>query len=124
MYDLQRGRGADTATPGDDFAADPVVVSWADREAGSQGVQFAIINDTLTEEAEAFTVQLSAPTGGAIVGPQGSVNIAIEASDQPTPPPPPPPSSGGGGGRIGLLSLLLMGFAALRRFPAVFSRDR
>jgi len=106
-----------TATAGDDFAPEPVMVSWADGESDPKVVQIPIRNDTTQEGKEVFTVELSNPTGGAVIGPRSSATVTIAASDQPPPPPPPPPkpSSGGGGGAFGYLSLLLLGLITFLR---------
>jgi len=103
---------ADTATGGDDFAADPLVLTWQDGEGHPQFVEVTINNDTVTEEAETFTAELSTPTGGAIIGPRATTSVTIVANDQPAPP---PPSSSGGGGGGGYTSLLLLGFSGLIR---------
>lgn len=97
-----------TATPGADYAQEPVTVSWADGDSATISVAFTIHNDTSPEKSEAFTVALSNPTGGAIVGPRSTASISIAANDQP-----PPGSSGGGG--LGYLSLLMLGAAGLLR---------
>jgi uncharacterized delta-60 repeat protein len=108
-----------TATAGDDFAADPVTVSWTDGDAGSRFVEFAIQNDAAQEGNESFTVELSNPTGGAIIGPRSSATITIVANDQPVPP---PRSSRGGGGSLGYLWLLMLGVARLLRSSCASGR--
>ena len=102
---------AGTATAGDDFVATPVTVSWADQDYDGKLVEIAITNDTVQEGAENFTVELSSPTGGAVIGPYSVGTFTIAANDAPPPPPPPTGNGGGGGGSTGLLSLLLLGFA-------------
>ena len=102
---------AGTATAGDDFIADPVTLSWADKQRGARTVEVVLNDDAMQERSESFTVELSNPTGGAVIGPRSSGTITIEASDVPPPPPPPPPR--GGGGAAGLLSLLFLGLAAI-----------
>jgi len=103
-----------TATTGADFDADPVTVSWADQDFESKLVQIPIINDTDQEGNETFIVELSNPTGGALIGPHSASTITIEANDAP-PPRPPSPNRGGGGGSTGLLSLLFLGLAEFIR---------
>ena len=100
---------AGTATAGDDFIADPVTLSWADQDTATQTVEIALNNDAVQEGSESFTVELSNSTGGAVIGPQSSGTITIEAND--APPPPPPPR--GGGGAAGLLSLLFLALAEI-----------
>ena len=105
-----------TATAGDDFDPQPVTVSWTDGDSASKVMSILIRNDATAEPFEAFTVELSNPTGGAIVGPRSSATITIWASDQPTPP---PPSGSSGGGGFGFLSLLLLAAARFLRPPWV-----
>jgi hypothetical protein len=107
---------AGTATAGDDFVADPVTVSWADGDADWKFVEFLIVNDTVEEPTESFTVELSNPTGGAVIGPQSSATVQIQ--DQP-----PQPASGGGG-IFGYLSLLLLGVTAFLRSASIAIRTR
>ena len=109
---------AGTATAGDDFVADPVTVSWADGDADWKFVEFLIVNDTVEEPAESFTVELSNPTGGAVIGPQSSATVQIQMSDRP-----PQPASGGGG-IFGYLSLLLLGVTAFLRSAPMAVRRR
>jgi hypothetical protein len=106
---------AGTATAGSDFAADPVTVSWADQDYEAKLVEIGIVNDLDEELNESFSVELSNPTGGAILGPRTVGSVTIEANDAPPLPPPPPPNRGGGGGSMGFLSLLLLGLAEFMR---------
>ncbi len=109
---------AGSATAGDDFDPQPIVLSWNDGEYWPKQASIAIRDDSIEEQSETFTVELSNPTGGAIVGPRSSISIAITASDGPPPPPPPPNpggNGGGGGGALGFLSLLLLGAASCKR---------
>ena len=107
---------AGTATAGDDFAAEPVTLSWPDGDRSQKFVEFAIYDDTTQEGIESFTVELSDPTGGAVVDPQTSVAIiTIAASDQGG-------GGGGGGGSTGLMSLLLLAAARLCRTARIAGR--
>ena len=101
-----------TAEEGEDFDADPVTITWADGETGGKQVEIALPDDSNREDRETFSIELSNPTGGSILGASTSYVITIAASDSPPPPPPPPP---GGGGAAGFLSLLLLGLAELIR---------
>jgi hypothetical protein len=96
-----------TAAPGADFPPGSVTLSWADGEAGEKSAEIAIQNDTAPELNESFSVVLSNPTGGAIIGPRSSTAVTIRANDQPLP--------DSGGGTIGYLSLLLLGLMKLLR---------
>jgi uncharacterized delta-60 repeat protein len=100
----------------DDFDATPITLNWADQEGGVQEVQIEIANDGDRESAETFTVELTSPTGGAIVGPRASAQFTIGASD----PVRAITNGNGGGGSTGWLSVLLLGLAELlRRSPAL-----
>ena len=66
-----------------------------------------LIDDDEREGAETLTIELSQPTGGAILGPSATAELTIDVNDiQP---------SNGGGGSMGGLSLLLLGLATLFR---------
>ncbi len=102
---------AGTATAGSDFVADPVTVSWADQDWEAKLVEFEIVDDAIQEGSESFTIVLSDPTGGAVIGPYAVDTITIAANDAPAR----RANRGGGGGSAGFLSLLLLGFAELFR---------
>jgi len=99
---------AGTATAGNDFTASPVTVSWADGDSDWKLVEIPIVNDTVAEMNESFTLELSNPTGGAVIGPRSSVTVRIPANDQPLP-------DSGGSGAFGFLSLLMLGAMSLLR---------
>jgi uncharacterized delta-60 repeat protein len=107
----------DTATAGDDFVADSVTVSWAHDDSDSKLVELTIVDDTAAEPVESFTVELSNPTGGAVIGAQSSATVNIHASDQP-----PPERASGGGGALGYLSLLLLGATGFMRSARLLRR--
>ena len=98
-----------SATAGTDFVADPVTLTWGAGETGWQSVVINIPDDSEKEDRETFRVELTNPTGGAILGAIANGEIAIAASDAF------PPPDRGGGGAAGFLSLLLLGFAELFR---------
>ena len=93
---------AGTATA-EDFSSAPITLSWSDGESDVKSVTININNDSITEQAETFSVELTDPTGGAVVGPHSTATIAIADDDGST------HSSGSGGGALGFLSLLLLG---------------
>jgi hypothetical protein len=78
----------------------------------------SIHDDDVAEDTEQFSVRLSAPTGGALIGPRSTITFTIVDDDPPptipppvsqpptTPPPVSQPSRSGGGG-FDVLSLLL-----------------
>ena len=109
-----------TATAGMDFDATPITVSWADGESGWKPVVIPLVNDTIEEPTETFTVELSDPTGGAVLGELTTVTIQIFANDQPRP----TPSSKSGGGALDFLSLLLLGAIRLLRRARAAVRSR
>lgn len=101
-----------TALAGDDFEADAMTLCWGDGEIDSHYVELGIMSDGKSEGSEDFTVELSGPTGGAIVGPRGAATISIAASNAAGNG---GARGGGGGGAAGFLSLLLLGFAEMLR---------
>ena len=101
-----------TATAGTDFAADSVTVTWGDQDAEAKLVEFQIVDDKEQEDNESFSLQLSNPTGGAVVGQRAIQSITIAANDAPVTG---GTRGGGGGGAAGFLSLLLLGLAELLR---------
>ncbi|MGH8203522.1 MAG: Calx-beta domain-containing protein [Steroidobacteraceae bacterium] len=111
---------AGTAAAGEDFEADVLTACWADGEIDGKYVEVQVADDTQQEDDETLTVELSSPTGGAIVGPRGSATVTIVANDSPGS----RSGSGGGGGAAGFLSLLMLGLfemlrAARRRLRSV-----
>jgi len=110
---------AGSATPGIDFASAPVTVSWGDGVSSPITVAIAIHDDAQREDAEEFTVALSNPTGGAIVGPRSTAAIVIRVNDLSTS----GGGSAGGGGWFGYLSLLWLGVAGLVRSAWMAARS-
>lgn len=109
-----------------DFTASSGTVSWATGDMADKVITIPLADDTAAESSEAFTLTLSALTGGATVDGAASVTVTITDNDAapppPTPTPPPPVSNfggGGGGGTTGLLSLLMLALMALRRRTAM-----
>jgi len=98
-----------TATAGQDFVATPVTLSWADGEAGWKDAAIPIINDSSVEQVESFTVQLSNPTGGAVIGPHASATVTIEIDQERS-------TAASGGGALGYWSLLLLGTMKILRW--------
>jgi hypothetical protein len=75
-----------SATSGSDYTAKSGTVNWADNDDTNKTVTVAISNDTAQESAETFTVTLSAPSGGAVLGSPSVATVTIADND------------GGGGG--------------------------
>jgi hypothetical protein len=96
-----------------DFGAAPITLSWADGDSAPKTATIPIVNDNIVESPESFTVELSNPTNGAVIGPHSRVVVTIH-----DPPPPPPPS--GGGGAFDWFALLCLGcvrWLRRRAFP-------
>jgi len=98
-----------TAVAGVDFLADPIVLTWADGDSDWKEALVPIVADDLREGNETFSVVLSNPTGGAIIGPHSSATVLIRANTQGQ------PARKSGGGALGWLSLLALGLLRLFR---------
>jgi hypothetical protein len=92
-------------------------LSWADGDQGPQTASIPIINERVAKSPESFTVDLSNPTNGALIGPHSHLTVTINYDYQPPPPPAPAPTpSGGGGGLFDWLTLLCLSWVGwLRR---------
>jgi len=104
-----------------EFSAAPITLSWADGDSSPQTAMIPIVNEKVAKSPETFTVDLSNPTNGALIGPHSHLTVTINYDYQPPPPPAPPPApSGGGGGLFDWLSLLCLGcvrWLRRRAFP-------
>lgn len=69
-----------TATPGVDYDAVSRVLTFPEAETFQQ-VLVAIRNDSLVEDDETVFFELSAPTGGAVLGSQPNAVLNIESDD-------------------------------------------
>lgn len=90
-----------TATAGEDFIANAVTLNWADGDYEAKLAIIGLLDDDEEEDSESLMVELSNPTGGAVIGPHASRQVSISASDRPV-------SDGGGGGSLGWLSVLFL----------------
>ena len=91
-----------------DYGAVSTTLSWADGDSQPKYVTIPIKEDNGVEGPETFTVVLSNPTNGAVLGPQATATILIADNDS--------SNSGSGGGALdglGLLALSALGW--LRR---------
>jgi uncharacterized delta-60 repeat protein len=103
-----------------EFGAAPITLSWADGDQGPQTASIPIVNEKVAKSPGSFTVDLSNPTNGALIGPHSHLVVTINYDYQPPPPPAPPPApSGGGGGLFDWLSLLCLGCLRWLRRRAV-----
>lgn len=98
----------DTASPGTDYAADSITVSWPAGTSGLQIVQIPLVDDDTEESLETFTVSLANPTNGVGFGNVATATVRIQDNDQRS-------SNGGGGGWLGLASMLLLGVSLVWR---------
>lgn len=96
-----------SASAGSDFSAASGTLTWPDGDNTDKTIQVNIINDTVVDAGEFFTLNLSSPGNGVRLGNPSSLTITINDNDQP------PARGGGGGGALGWLSLLLL--LSLRR---------
>jgi len=81
-----------------DFAAAPIVLSWADGDSTPKTAAIPITKDNAAESPESFTLELANPSNGAVVGPHSRLVVTIDDA---------PPPSGGGGAFDGLTLLCL-----------------
>jgi uncharacterized delta-60 repeat protein len=82
-----------------EFSATPITLSWADGDSDSKTATIPIVNEKVVKPPQSFTVDLSNPTNGALIGPHSHLVVSINYDYQAPPPPPTqsPPSTGGGG---------------------------
>jgi uncharacterized delta-60 repeat protein len=93
-----------------DFSAAPVTLSWADGDGGSQTATIPIVRANIGS-TKSFTVDLTNPTNGAVLGRQAHEAVTINPGSAP-PPGGSVSSPSGGGGTFDWLSLL--GLACVR----------
>jgi hypothetical protein len=70
-----------TAVAPGDFAATGGTLNWANGDSANKTFTVAIVDDTLVEGAQTFSVALSAPTGGAGIGATNAQAITIVDND-------------------------------------------
>jgi len=99
---------AGTATPGADYVADPITVTWPAGTSGFKTVQIPIVDDDGEESAETFDLSLADLTNGVAPGDLATATVRIQDDDQRS-------SGGGGGGWLGLASMLLLGVSLVWR---------
>jgi hypothetical protein len=93
-----------TAVAGSDYTAANGTFSWSDGDFADRLISIAITSDSNVEPDETFTLNLSAPAGGATLT-QSTDTLTIGNDD--TAVAPAPTGGGGGGGAVDWLSLLL-----------------
>ena len=72
-----------TAKAGSDYTQVKGTLTWPDGNTEEQTIEVPIAGDSMDELAETFTIKLSAPTGGAILGPKSGATVTIEDDDLP-----------------------------------------
>jgi len=72
---------AGTAVAGEDFDATPITSCWDDQQEDWELPEIPIVDDDEKEERESFTIRLSNPTGGAILGPNVSATVTLHDND-------------------------------------------
>lgn len=72
-----------SAAVASDYTAATGTVSWADGQSADQTFPVAIANDAMQESAETVQLQLSNPTGGAMLGAQATAMLTITDDDDP-----------------------------------------
>jgi hypothetical protein len=70
-----------TATAGSDFTTTASTLSWGSGDSATKTITIPITDDSLYENNEDFTVTLSAPTGGAVLGSQSTATVSINDND-------------------------------------------
>ncbi len=75
----------DDAVAGEDYDAATGTLSWGANDVGQRIITIDILQDDLLETAEAFTVTLSDPSGGAVLGAIATTTVTIfdDELDQP-----------------------------------------
>jgi hypothetical protein len=104
-YATQNG----SASAGSDFEAASGVLNWAAGDSASKTIAINIADDGLAEGNEQFTLTLSAPEGGAMIGTPGSIMVTIVDDDRSE------LEGKSGGGAFGGGLIALLGLAALLR---------
>ncbi len=74
-----------SAAAGQDYTAAAGTLNWADGEDGVKTFNVAVANDGNDESNETVNLQLSAPTGGAVLGNPSNATMTIVDDDGATP---------------------------------------
>jgi|GEM_PF-535456 len=75
-----------SAIAGQDFTSTGGLLSWADGETGAKTFSIPLINDALVESNEAFSVALSNPIGGLVLGSPATATVTLTSEDVPPAP--------------------------------------
>jgi MYXO-CTERM domain-containing protein len=104
-----RVAASSTATPGQDFQWQDVVLTWGDGDAGTKVVEVQTLKDTSDDRNEVLTLELVSPTGGALLSGSSLASTVINEA------PKPPSRRDYGGGSFGWLGAMLLGLAGFLR---------
>jgi hypothetical protein len=74
---------AGSATPGSDFTTTTGTLSWAAGDTANKTITVPILQDSVLEGTETFTVRLSSPTGGATIPAAGTIATVRIIDDEP-----------------------------------------
>lgn len=66
-----------SASLGSDFGSSSGTLTWADGDATERIINVPILDDADSEDSEGFTIDLSGPTGEAVLGGGGSIAVTI-----------------------------------------------
>ncbi|MFH1493683.1 MAG: Calx-beta domain-containing protein [Pseudomonadota bacterium] len=72
-----------SATAGSDYTLKTGTLTWANNDAATKTIVVPILNDSLTEGTETFTVTLASPTGGAVIGAISPASVSIIDDETP-----------------------------------------
>lgn len=75
-----------TAEEGVDYLAASGVLDWADGDSGDREIEVELVDDAEIEPDESFRIRLSAPTGGAVLGPLAETVVTVRDDDLPAGP--------------------------------------
>ncbi len=75
------GTSDSTATAGADYTTTSGTLNWADGDAGTKAFNIPILQDVDLEAGEDVNLFLGSPTGGAVVGTQGTAVLTITDDD-------------------------------------------
>jgi hypothetical protein len=103
-----------TATAGADFTAVNGTLNWADGDGSARTIVINIIEDLIDESNETFSLNLSNPSAGMLLGVNATATITITDNDVNAV----VPKRGGGGGALDWLGALLLCLLGLARRSA------
>jgi uncharacterized delta-60 repeat protein len=78
---IQYATAAGTAVAGGDYVTTSGTLNWADGDRTTHSFSVPIVNDTINEVNESFTVTLSNPTGGAVLATPAVETVTITNDD-------------------------------------------